>query len=151
MSVRNVVVASASANKASRIQTSAVTWGCFKAEIASLLVGDVEVVVKPGNVTLRDDSSVLPEGDFSLFIIAKKNKAGISDKDAETLGTQLGKLIKEQAKKTSKDDAIVLKDALTQAIKGFFEEKVETEKSTVSAAAQSDSELDAALAEAKRM
>jgi len=41
--------------------------------------GEVEVVVNPGNVSLRGVDSVLPEGDVKVFFTIKKNKAGYED------------------------------------------------------------------------
>jgi hypothetical protein len=78
---RTVVIASAKTNRAAKVEDfSGRTFGDLKSNsIFSSIYGDgsgVEAIVKPGNVSLRDDSSVLPDGDFSVFLVPTKNKAG---------------------------------------------------------------------------
>ncbi len=152
---RNAVIASAASNKAKRITTSATTWGQLKTEISELLTGELDAVVKPGNVTLREDSSVLPTGEFNVYLIPQKNKAGLSEKDANSLGFQVAKAIKEGTKKASKEEADALKNAIVNTIKAFFAGGVQgASNAAASSVAESvvvDSELTAALDEARSM
>lgn len=140
--VRKAIIASSSANKAKRIETAAATWGELKLEISELLTGELDAVVKPGNVTLRDDSSILPEGAFNVYLIPRKNKAGISDTDAQSVGTAIVKAIKDASKQASVEEAQSLKENLVETIYEFFDVvKPETE----------DEELKSAIAEAKSL
>lgn len=83
MVTRTALIVSSLTNKGKKISTTAATLGELKAEEPSLFSGDVEIVVKPGNVTLRDDGSELPSGDFKVYVIPTKNKAGWDEDDVE--------------------------------------------------------------------
>jgi len=76
-----ITVASAKTNQAARIEFTGSTFGDLKRNAEFLAIygsGDgVDAVVKPGNVTLRDDQSTLPPGNFSIFLVPTKNKAGV--------------------------------------------------------------------------
>jgi hypothetical protein len=121
MVTRKVVIASSVTNKAKKLDTAATTLGELKAEAPELFGGNVEIIVKPGNVTLRDDGSVLPDGDFKVYVIPTKNKAGhITTADAQKLGEEIAKAIVEAASKTSPDDVNNLRDLLVQDIEDFF-------------------------------
>lgn len=119
--VRKVTAASPSANKAKIYETDAKTWGELKSVVKELLVGDVEAIVNPGNVTLRGDDSVLPEGDFKLYLVASKNKAGnVSPEAAQQLAERIGKAIVAAAAKASDDDVKQLENDLISEIENFF-------------------------------
>lgn len=123
MSTRNVVVASTAANKARKIETSARTWGELKSqrEMEDLIVGSVEAIVNPGNVSLRDDDSILPTGDFTLYLTPTKNKAGaISNIDATEIGMAIAEAINKASKMDGQDEAKSLKDELITTIEDFF-------------------------------
>lgn len=120
---RQVVVGSGAANKGKKFQTSARTLGELKAqsEMNGLWPGSVDFIVKPGNLTLRDDSSVLPEGDFNLYIIATKNKAGgVSASAAEQLGRDIAQAIKDAAAQVETNELADLRAELIEAIEDFF-------------------------------
>jgi hypothetical protein len=82
---RKVIIASAKTNAAARTEFSGTTFGDLKADpIFAGIYGNgdgVEAIVKPGNVTLRGNDSVLPTGDFNVFLVATKNKAGLDSDD----------------------------------------------------------------------
>jgi hypothetical protein len=121
MVTRKVVIASSVTNAAKKLNTAATTLGELKAEAPELFRGDVEIVVKPGNVTLRDDGSELPSGDFKVYVIPTKNKAGnITVEDAKKLGEEIAKAIVDAASKSSPDDVNELKDLLVEDIESFF-------------------------------
>jgi hypothetical protein len=152
---RKVIVASAKTNAAVRIDGfTGVTFGDLKANSAFKGVygtGEaVEVVVKPGNITLRGDDSVLPTSDFNVFIIATKNKAGITDSDANAVGTAIAATIKATARRASAQETAALKAALTSSVESFFTAP-RAVPATVVAAPAVDTELAAALAEAQGM
>lgn len=118
---RNVIVASPASNRAKKYETAVTTWGDLKPVIAELLVGDVEAIVNPGNVTLNQDSAELPSGDFKVFLVPTKNKAGVSDSDARRLGTEIGNAIAEAANKASGAELKDLKERIIETIEDFFD------------------------------
>jgi hypothetical protein len=115
--MRTVIVASPKANAAKRIQFEGTTFGELKrnSEFASLYgSGDgVEAVVNPGNLTLRGDDSVLPEGDLKVFIIATKNKAGWCESVEDVMEE-----VQEALEEVNQAQLNSLKDALIAVIKG---------------------------------
>lgn len=145
MSTKNVIVASSFSNASSKVVTSATTLGQFKPEISELWGPNVDFVVKPGNVTLRGDDSLLPEGDFTLFIIPSKNKAGnISSSEAVSLGEEIKNAIVAAATKAEGSAVAELKNALIETIEDFFDVSLD-------AVANDCPECVEALAEAWRM
>jgi hypothetical protein len=121
MATRTVVVASTASNKAKRYETAATTWGELKSQIRELLTGDLEAIVNPGHVTLSQDNSVLPEGDFKLYLIPTKNKAGaISEYEAGKLGKEISEALIEAARKANKEELDELKNSLVYEIESFF-------------------------------
>ena len=80
---RNVVVASPSVNRAKTITTSAETWGELKEELGSMYNSGLEAIVGSNKMSLTRDEAQLPNEDFSLFLVAKKNKAGSDDSSVE--------------------------------------------------------------------
>lgn len=118
---RTVVVASSASNKAKKYTTNVKTWGELKVVISELLTGDLEAVVNPGHVTLSQDAAVLPTGDFKLYLIPTKNKAGvISVESAKALGKEIAEAIVEAATKASAEDVNALKENLRAEIEDFF-------------------------------
>jgi hypothetical protein len=124
MSTRTVIVAS-SAGKAQKIENFAgTTWGELKAhpQVAPLLVGDLEAVVNPGKVTLRDNESLLPSTDFKVYLIPTKNKAGtVTQAQAATLGQQIADAILKASQKAQGDEMEQLKESLIEAVEEFFD------------------------------
>jgi hypothetical protein len=123
MAKRKVCVAS-SAGRAVKIDDFAgTTWGELKVHelVAPLLAGDYEVVVRPGNVTLGDDDSTLPAGEFRAYIIPKKNKSGaISRQQAVALGKEIADAIIKAAEIASDDEVNDLKNELVDVIEEHF-------------------------------
>lgn len=132
---RTVIVASSAANKAKKITTSATTWGELQNEISDLITGDVEAVVKPGNITLRANDSTLPEGDFNVYLIPKKNKAGY---DADDFVDDIA----EEVERFQGAQLQALKAAVIAAIRGFAGQSAEKYE---------DDDLSNALNEAREM
>lgn len=120
MSTRNVIVASAASNKAKQVSTSATTWGEFKTQIADLITGDVEAVLKPGNVTLTRDDAALPDGDFRIYLIPTKNKAGMTETQAKQLGADIAEAIALAAAKATSEEVNDLKSEIVEVIEDFF-------------------------------
>lgn len=117
---RTVIVASPASNRAKNYTTNVSTWGELQGVISDLYSKNVEAIVVPGNVTLKRDDAVLPEGDFKLFLVPTKNKAGLTSSDAEKLGREIGQAIAEAASKSNGDELVRLKDTLVCTIEDFF-------------------------------
>ena len=77
---RKIIVASPATRSAKTITTDATTLAELKqnAEFASLYNDGLEAIVGATRVTLSRDEATLPEGDFAIYLVAKKNKAGAS-------------------------------------------------------------------------
>lgn len=73
-----VKVINSNINKREVISTNATTWGELKSELEaqSLASGDYQGVVKETSTTLSLDDAILPDQDFTLFVVVKKSKAG---------------------------------------------------------------------------
>lgn len=147
--MRNVIVASTASNQAKRISTSATTWGELRVEreVAALISGDVEAIVNPGKVTLGRDESLLPTGDFQLYLIPKKNKAGAADYSG--IGEAIAAAISKAASIATDDEVETLKDDLIEVVADHF--GVEISQIDGSEQNEGDVELKAALEEAKSM
>lgn len=78
-----VKVINSNLNKREVITTEASTWGELKDQLeeAGLASGDYTGVVKESSTTLSLDDALLPEEDFTLFIVVKKSKAGSGYED----------------------------------------------------------------------
>lgn len=138
--MRTVIVASQAANKAQRIQTDAKTWGELQqnAEVAKLATGNVEAILNPGKVTLNRADAELPEGDFQIFLIPTKNKAGMTEQEAADLGQVIAKAIVDGAAKATSNEVDELKEELIETIESFFNVDLD-------APSEGDTELTAAL------
>lgn len=118
---RTVTVASSVSNRSKQYQTSAKTWGELKRDISELLVGNLDAIVNPGHVQLVQDNSALPEGDFKLYLIPTKNKAGvITTEQAKSLGREIAEALVEAASKASTEDVNALRADLIADIENFF-------------------------------
>ena len=127
MQLRTAVVVSSAAGKAKKLNTSATNWGQLRSQIASELgfpVDNVSAVMEPGKVTLSQDDSELFSGDIRIFLVPTKNKAGISDSEAEAVGHRIGEAIKRASAMAGKkvED---LEDQLIQAIEEFYDVDLE--------------------------
>lgn len=120
---RKVVVAAPSSNAAKVFNTSASTWGELKREISSLMSSNLDAVVPElNNASLSRDEAVLPSGDFRVFLIPTKNKAGaFTSQQAKELGSKIQSAIEEASKKASVNDFNSLRDSLVSTIEDFFE------------------------------
>lgn len=122
MASRQCIAASTAANKSEKFNTTAKTWGELKSapQLKGLIVGDVEVVLNPGSVTLTRDEAELPEGPFKLYIIPVKNKGGITQGEAYSLSQQIAEAIIEGAAKPSVGEVEQLRASLLKEIEDFF-------------------------------
>lgn len=149
---RNVVVASPATNQAKRVTTSATTWGELRAQsdVAGLINGEVDAIVNPGRLTLGSDDSVLPTGDFNLYLITKKNKAGMAD--YSNLGEIISSAISKAAAKAEENEVENLQDELLEVVADHFSLDVsEIDGSNDESNDQEDDELQQALREARNM
>lgn len=142
---RKVVIASAKSNAAARTQFTGTTFGELKADaVFAGIYGDgegVEAIVKPGNVTLRDNASVLPEGDFSVFLVPTKNKAGYSNFDPESISEMVEEAVYTVTSAKSEEVFNEIKAAIDAIVA----------KHTDAIGATGDDELDAAMREARSL
>ncbi|MEI6186923.1 MAG: hypothetical protein WCP46_00275 [Alphaproteobacteria bacterium] len=146
---RKVIIASAKTNAAARTEFSGTTFGDLKADpIFAGIYGNgdgVEAIVKPGNVTLRGDDSVLPVGDFNVFLVATKNKAGL---DSSDVAYEVEEAINEVIDEIVGANLTSLRDALI----GFIESYKKSIPVVDNCGGNADCiELGAALAEAKSL
>lgn len=122
--MRTIIVASPAANKAKKIENfSGRTWSVLKAHpvVQELMVGSVEAIVNPGNVTLSRDEAVLPEGDFKLYLVPTKNKAGISDAEARQLGEEIANAIVRASRQANGSEIADLKKNLITEVESFYD------------------------------
>lgn len=141
---RKVVIASAKSNAAARTQFSGTTFGDLKADaIFAGIYGNgegVEAIVKPGNVTLRDNASILPEGEFSVFLVPTKNKAGY-DLNTEDIADMVEVAVDSVANAKAEEVFNEIKTAIDAIVA----------KHTEAIGATGDDELDAAMREARSL
>ena len=152
---KTVVIASAKANTAVRIEGfTGTTFADLKNNPQFLAIygnGEgVEVVVKPGNTTLRGDDSALPAENFSAFIIATKNKAGVSAADAKEISDNVYTAIVEGSAIADAVQKEQLKSNLRTAVANVLNIASGAPVQQLSEVAV-DAELAQALAEARNM
>lgn len=152
---RTVVIASAKANTAIRVESfTGNTFADLKAnpQFASIYGGGdgVEVVIKPGNITLRADDSVLPTENFSAFIIATKNKAGVTAQDAKEISDSVYTAIVANSAVASQEEKAALTANLVAAVNNVYN-IARGSAQVVAAPVDMDAELAAALAEARNL
>ncbi len=122
--VRMVTVASSAANRAKRFETSAATWGELQGEIsrAGLSLTNVEAIMSPGNVTLsRNEAELYLDGDFKVFLVPTKNKAGITQAEAEKMAKDITKAIMTAAERSSVEKVKELKTEIIEQIEQFYD------------------------------
>lgn len=121
---RTVIVASPSSSVAKKITDfNGSTWGELKNHptVRGLLVSGLEAILNPGNVTLNMEDAQLPEGDFRVFLVATKNKAGaISPSDASNIANQIADAILKASRLADEDAVNNLKDELIETVEGYF-------------------------------
>jgi len=132
-----IIVASAAGRARTITNFSGSTWGELKQhpEVAPLVTGSLDVIVNPGDITLNSDASALPEGDFNVYLIPTKNKAGLTPSEASQLGAEIGKAIAEASKKAGSDEITELKGALLDTIQDFYDVDLTEEQAKDSAEA----------------
>jgi hypothetical protein len=81
---------------------------------------EVEVVVNPGNISIRGVDSVLPQEDFKVFFTIKKNKAGMEATDINKLSQEVKELVKTAQKQSSVEQRTALKQVISEAINNFY-------------------------------
>jgi hypothetical protein len=148
--MRTIIVASPAANKAKKIEGfGGRTWGDLKAHpvVRELMVGSVEAIVNPGNVTLNREDAVLPEGDFKLYLVPTKNKAGISESEARQLGEEIAAAIVKASRQSSSSEIGDLKKSLIEEIESFYD--VDLDAVSQGNGSSGDNDLDASLREAR--
>lgn len=153
---KTVIIASAKSNAAVRIEGfTGTTFGDLKANAQFSAIyggGDgVEVVVKPGNITLRDNDSVLPTDNFSAYIIPTKNKAGVTAADAKEISDAVYTAIINGAAVASAEEKTALKQNLVSAVNNIYTIGRGEVAPSVPSSVAVDDELAAALAEARNM
>lgn len=152
MNERNVIVASSSANIARKFTTRAGTWGDIQPEILAqgLKLENVEAILKPGNLTLSHVDSVLPAGDFKIYLVPTKNKAGLTQAEAQVIGNEITQAIIKAADMASSDKIKELKVALIGKIEEFYDVEID-DNSSYFDSPDSDGDEDPDVLEARRM
>lgn len=120
---RKIIVASPATNKAKKVEDfNGSTWGELKnhAVLRELMVGQVEAILSPGNVTLNRDDASLPEGDFKVFLVPTQNKAGVSESEARQIGQDITNAILTASRIASADNLRELSATLKSEIESFF-------------------------------
>lgn len=129
MVTRTIIVASTSASQARVVQSNDETWGQLKVrpELAGLVLNGMDAVVDPGHFTLNRDDAKLPEGEFRLFLVPTKNKAGvgIDINSAKALAAEIGAAIYEASKKADENELQDLKAAILTTLADFYNIDVE--------------------------
>lgn len=129
--MRTVIVASPAANKAKKIENfTGRTWGELKshATVRELMVGSVEAIVNPGNHSLTREDAQLPEGDFKLYLVPTKNKAGaMSAAQATAISSEIAAAIVTASAKAEEAEFTQLKAALVASVEAFYEVSVTPE------------------------
>lgn len=76
--MRTIKVVQPATASVKRFETSVTTWGEFVTEIQSEYdFSKVKATIKETKVSLEHPDAALPEGDFTIFLRASKNKAGV--------------------------------------------------------------------------
>lgn len=121
---RSVTVASSAAGKAKRFDTSASTWGELQGEITrvGIPLNNVEAIMSPGNVTLsRPEAELYAGGAFKIFLVPTKNKAGITQGEANAMAREITDAILKGAEKSSADRMKDLKSEIIEQIEEFYD------------------------------
>lgn len=116
------VIVASSAGRAQKVENFyGRTLGDLKANqlVSRLFEGNLEVIVRPGNHSLRGDDSLLPEGNFNVYLVPTKNKAGQTARYSE-LGSEIAAAIEKAARIASDDRLEELKDILIGEIEEHF-------------------------------
>jgi hypothetical protein len=116
---RKVVVFNMGDNSRQEVYSSAGTWAQLLGEsdaIRRMVLPDMKIVIKQTKTTIESDSSVLPDGEVTIYLTPGKVKAGarhynyrsrIKTEAAKKIAPLLGAL---------KTDLVVLRDAVATTI-----------------------------------
>jgi hypothetical protein len=76
--MREVKVISTQTQGLNRIQTAATNWGLLKQDImaAGIEVNNMKAIVRGSTRDLEDNSDLIPEDEFTLFLTPSKVKSG---------------------------------------------------------------------------
>lgn len=154
---KTVIIASAKSNAAIRLEGfTGTTFADLKAnsQFASIYGGGegVEVVIKPGNITLRADDSALPTENFSAFIIATKNKAGVTAQEAKEISDSVYTAILANSSVASLEEKSALTTSLVATVNNIYGiGRGSSVQQPATVQVDMDAELAAALAEARNM
>lgn len=123
--MRSVIVASGASNRPVRINNfQGETWGDLKShpDLAGLVSSNVEAVLREGNVTLNRTDAQLPQGDFTVYLVPTRNKAGASNIEAvRAISEEVATAIRAGASICTDEDIEELKDLLLSEIDDFFQ------------------------------
>lgn len=122
--VRKAIVSSAVSNSARSIDTSAENWGQLKAELnkCGIITDNAEAVLEEGKLTLSHPDAALPPGDFRLFLVPTKNKAGTMESIHENFQEVMDS-IRKGAIKATPEQVSALKGRLIETIERFYDEE----------------------------
>lgn len=77
--MRNIILFFTSDNREVTVQSSARTLGELKSQLTSENLSNKKLTVMETRATLESPSSVLPEGEFTLYVYPAQSKAGMED------------------------------------------------------------------------
>lgn len=78
--MRKIIAFSTATSVFKEIMSAARTWGDLKSAVkdAGIDPTGMKIMIKETKVSIETDASVLPEGEFTLFITSAKIKSGSS-------------------------------------------------------------------------
>jgi hypothetical protein len=112
---------------------------------------EVEVVVNPGNISIRGVDSLLPQQDIKVFFTIKKNKAGMEATDINKLSQEVKELVKTAQKQSSVEQKTALKQVISEAINNFYRVAPAVVNNALTIDVVEDPELQDALNELKQL
>lgn len=150
----NTIIVASSTGRAKRVNNfTGSTWGELRQhpDVSPLLTSGQEVIINPGNLTVRGDDSLLPEGSFNVYLVPTKNKAGYSDAALNNLAKVIGDAIVQAGRKSHEDDLFDLQNEIVDVIENFFNVEVNLESGAGSSVSAEDVELQRAVAQAQSL
>jgi hypothetical protein len=126
MSKRKVIIKLTTQQKPIEHETNARTFGELKAELTDIKWSGMRVVEKTNKTTLQMDESILPAGDFILFVVPEKVKSGavesiddVDTADYNTLRSYISFLNKVKGQNIAMDGGVGL---LRMRVKDYLNE-----------------------------
>jgi hypothetical protein len=151
MATREITVVAPSSNKAKTLNSEAETWEELKSELGNLYNDNLEAVVAGSKVSLTRDDAELPEGEFNLYLVTKKNKSG---SEGEVCGaTELVKALFIAIGTDKEEDLEDFRELMHSRIDSFFDsaDATEVKSKTKKSASGMTAKEEAAMLEAKRL